>query len=487
MKRSELLFTALLVPLDVAMIVVAFLAAYALRFSQSDPQLLFEAFWPMEQYLAFVATIVPFWLPVFALAGLYSTRKSWRTWEEFSSIFVGVAGGTFLVIAWPFLTRQEFFSRLVVIYLFFLALAFVTLGRTLLRVIRQYLYRYGVGVHRVLIVGTNGVTERFLSEISDNPALGLRVVGIVSSKGVAKSAAGPRAGHAAILGTTDDLENIATQHEFDDILVADPNLPKAVILELLELAEERGFAFHLTPSLLDVHAMNIGVQELAGLPLLEYRRTPLEGWGMIIKRAVDIVGATLLIIVTLPITLPVALLIKLDSKGGVFFNRLDDGSPTLRIGQHGQPFHYFKFRSMQPGTHSLRYTLLKNRDVRAGPLVKIKDDPRVTRVGRLIRKLSVDELPELVLVLVGKMSLVGPRPHLPEEVAKYADHHRRVLMVKPGMTGLAQISGRSDLDFDEEVRLDTYYIENWSLWLDLQILLRTPLVVFAHRSQKAGD
>ena len=160
----------------------------------------------------------------------------------------------------------------------------------------------------------------------------------------------------------------------------------------------------------------------------------------------------------------------------------DDGSPVYRVGQGGKLFHYFKFRSMVPGTDSLRYDELAEKNLRNdGPMVKIKDDPRVTRVGNFIRRWSVDELAELFLVLKGEMSLVGPRPHLPEEVAKYERHHKKVLTVKPGITGLAQISGRSDLTFEEEVKLDTYYVENWSVLLDLAILMRTPWAVVRGR------
>lgn len=486
MKRSELLFTAFLVPLDLLAILGAFVAAYYLRFSQGEATVLVEVFWPMGQYLKFVAAIVPFWLVIFALSGLYSIKRTWRAWEEFSSIFVGVAGGTILVIAWPFLTRQEFFSRLVVIYLFILALVFVTLGRTLLRMFRQALYRYGIGVHRLLLVGTNGVASRFIAEIVAEPKLGFRVDAIIT--GEKETTAEVRATGVPILGrATDNLEEITKDRHFDDLLIADPELPRATILTLLEFAEKHGLNFSQTPNLLDVHSVNVDVEELAGFPILEYRRTPLEGWGMILKRVLDFALSSLLIVLTSPLMLITAIAIKLDSSGPVFFHQLDDGSPTVRVGQHGRPFRYFKFRSMKPGTHSLRYTELNKHNVRSGPLVKIKDDPRVTRVGRWIRKLSIDELPELLLVWQGKMSLVGPRPHLPEEVAKYAEHHRRVLMTKPGMTGMAQVSGRSDLDFDEEVRLDTYYIENWSFWLDLQIMLRTPLAVLASRTNKAGD
>ncbi len=177
-----------------------------------------------------------------------------------------------------------------------------------------------------------------------------------------------------------------------------------------------------------------------------------------------------------------ALMIKLDSRGPVFFSKLDDGSPLYRVGQAGKLFRYFKFRSMKPGMDSLRYSELSKLNMRSdSPLVKIKDDPRVTRIGKFIRRFSIDELSELFLVWIGSMSLVGPRPHLPEEVAKYQVHHKKVLTIKPGITGLAQVSGRSDLSFEDETRLDAYYIENWSLWLDLVILLRTPMAVFKSR------
>jgi len=183
-----------------------------------------------------------------------------------------------------------------------------------------------------------------------------------------------------------------------------------------------------------------------------------------------------------PILLITMVAIKLNSHGPIFFSRRDDGSYVYRVGKGGKPFKYFKFRSMIPGTDNMRYKELADKNVRGdGPMVKIKDDPRVTRVGKFIRRWSIDELPELFLVFIGRMSLIGPRPHLPEEVAKYEQHHRKTLTIKPGITGLAQVSGRSDLAFEEEVKLDIYYIENWSLLLDLSILLKTPLAVFKHR------
>ena len=173
-----------------------------------------------------------------------------------------------------------------------------------------------------------------------------------------------------------------------------------------------------------------------------------------------------------------AIAIKIDSKGPVLFSKLDDGKPVKRVGQKGKLFHFYKFRSMYPNTHKMRYTSLSEKNTRKdGPLVKIQNDPRVTSVGKFIRKYSIDELPPLWNVLIGNMSLVGPRPHLPEEVAKYKKQQRFVLTIKPGLTGIAQTSGRSDLNFDEEVKLDRYYIENWSLWTDIKIIFKTIFVV----------
>ena len=221
---------------------------------------------------------------------------------------------------------------------------------------------------------------------------------------------------------------------------------------------------------------------MAGVPIVEVKKTPLEGWGRIGKRIFDVIGSLLILIILSPVLIIVMLLILIDSHGPIFFSKLDDDSPLYRVGEGGRLFRYLKFRSMKPKTDSLRYTELADMNLRSdGPMVKIKDDPRVTRIGRFIRRFSIDELPELFLVLKGDMSLVGPRPHLPEEVAKYEHHHKKVLTIKPGMTGMAQTSGRSDLTFEEEVKLDTYYIENWSLLLDMAILLKTPLAVFKSR------
>ncbi|MFA6322985.1 MAG: exopolysaccharide biosynthesis polyprenyl glycosylphosphotransferase, partial [Candidatus Buchananbacteria bacterium] len=249
-------------------------------------------------------------------------------------------------------------------------------------------------------------------------------------------------------------------------------------LDLINFADEYHIDFKYAADLLGTHLLNLDVATFAGMPIIEVKRTRLDGWGRISKRFFDLFGSIILLILLSPLMLITAMAIKMNSAGPVFFK-------YKRIGQNGKPFVYFKFRSMVKDAHQLRFDpqfLAQQQNVRQGtPMLKFKNDPRITRVGKFIRRFSIDELPELFLVFAGKMSLVGPRPHEVEEVSKYQHHHKKVLTIKPGMTGLAQVSGRSDLNFEEEVKLDIYYIENWSLGLDIQILFKTPMAVIKRR------
>lgn len=300
----------------------------------------------------------------------------------------------------------------------------------------------------------------------------------------------PRWGYSVVARFPDFHEEVGREllarhagGSLDEIWVADPTISHAESLDLIDFCQEHHLGFKYAADIFDAQATNIDVRAIAGIPIIEIKRTPLDGWGKILKRVFDLLGSSALILLISPLMIGAGVLIKLDSSGPIFFGRRDDGSKVLRIGQYGKPFWYFKLRTMKHHMDSLRYSKeFQDRNLRKGsPMVKIQNDPRITRVGRVLRRFSIDELTELFLVFMGRMSLVGPRPHLPEEVAAYQKHHKKVLSIKPGMTGLAQISGRSDLDFEEEVRLDSYYIENWTLGLDLRILLRTPLAVLRPR------
>jgi exopolysaccharide biosynthesis polyprenyl glycosylphosphotransferase len=468
MKRSELFFSFLLVPLDFIMIVLAGITAYYIRFAQFFTQIRPAIFsLPLGEYIKIVFLIAVLWLLVFALAGLYNIKGARKFMAEFYRVILACSTGLMLIVVLIFLKRELFESRFIVLFGWVLAIIYISLSRSLIRALQCYLFKHNIGVHKVVLVGNSKTTDNLIHEFSSTKNSGYEVV---------------RRLRDFNMETAQELAEFIKIKKVDEIIQSDPNLSKTEILKLFDFADEHHLTFKYAADLLGAKVLKTEVTEIAGIPIVEVKKTPLDGWGRIAKRIFDITGSLLLIFITSPIMLLTIMLIKLDSKGPVFFTRRDDDSPLYRVGQGGKLFHYFKFRSMTPRTDSLRYAELADKNIReGGPMVKIKDDPRVTRFGKLIRRLSIDELSELFLVLKGDMSLVGPRPHLPEEVAKYEHHHKKVLTIKPGMTGMAQISGRSDLTFEEEVKLDTYYIENWSLFLDLAILLRTPLAVLKGR------
>ncbi|HPY99360.1 MAG TPA: sugar transferase [bacterium] len=468
MKKPELFFSFLLVPLDYVLVVLAAISAYHLRFSSLSTDIRPVIFnLSFDKYLELSAIIALVWILVFAFSGLYNIRRPDNVARELARIILACSTGLALIAIYIFFRRELFDSRFIVIAAWFLSIIYVSFGHLLVRWLRRLLFRYGLGTRNLVLVGNSKTTDKLLSEFASTPQWGYRVVKRLRDFS---------------LESAQELTEIMQAQRVDEVMQSDPNLSKAEALRLYDFTSEHHLVYKYVADLLEVKVLRNEVSDLAGIPIVEVKKTTLDGWGRIWKRLFDIFGSALLIILFSPILLLVALAIKLDSRGPVFFSKRDDGSFVTRVGEGGRPFHYFKFRSMIVNSDSMRYKELADKNLRTdGPLVKIKDDPRVTGVGKLIRRWSLDELPELFLVFIGKMSLVGPRPHLPEEVAKYEHHHKKTLTVKPGITGMAQVSGRSDLLFEEEVKLDVYYLENWSLLLDISILLKTPLAVLKHR------
>ncbi len=472
MKKSELFFSVLLLPIDFLMVVLAGLSAYYLRFSELSTDIRPVIFsLPIVEYMQILSVIGVVWLVIFAFAGLYNLRELGSLKTELKRVVFGCSLGLVAVVIMIFFYRELFSSRFIVLTGWLLSILFVAIGRILITYLRRFFYKYGLGVHKVVIVGAGATSDRIVKEFATRRSLGFSVVKRFDDFDSEASA---------------ELEDYLATKEVDEIIQADPNLSKADRLRLYDFADEHHLTFKYAADLLETKVLRVEVDELAGVPVVEVKKTPLDGWGRVWKRLVDIVGSLILIILTSPIMILTAIAIKLDSRGPIFFSKLDDDAPLYRIGQGGKKFRYLKFRSMLNKMNSMRYKELADRNIRSdGPIVKIKDDPRITRVGRFIRRFSIDELPELFLVLKGTMSLVGPRPHLPEEVEKYESRHKKVMTIKPGITGLAQVSGRSDLSFEDEVRLDIYYIENWSIIFDLIILLKTPLAVLSFKKGSA--
>lgn len=446
--------------MDFAAALGALFTAYFLR-SREDilPQFLKQpdlgSFPPFPIYVKISVISAVIFLIFLGLFRLYALKVSASLSAEIRKIFLACLIWLMAAITYYFVIREFPFSRLVLFYAATFLFIFTSIGRIAIKNIQRFLLKKGVGIRHVVFVGIGEITDELINFYE-------------------------RTQSAKILGVAKNyLDLIALIHEkrnVEEIIQTQDDHKQAELI--IDYCREHHLQYHFVPDLLEVHRSNIEITAMAGIPLISLRPTPLDGWGRVIKRLVDIVCASIGLIILSPFFLVFAIAIKFDSKGTVFFRYLDGGEKVKRIGEHGKPFHCLKFRTMQTGTHDMRYKELADRNLRKGsPMVKIKNDPRVTCVGKFLRRFSFDELPQLWNVLKSEMSLVGPRPHLPEEVDKYEKHHKFVFAIRPGITGLAQISGRSDLPFEEEVRLDTYYIENWSLMLDFKILLKTVLVM----------
>lgn len=461
MNKSELTFSALLVPLDYLVVFLAGLAAYGLRFSSALEEILpvlYEI--PFEDYLPIVLIASLIWVLIFALSGLYNIKTTRRMVEEFSKIFLACSTAFLIIIIFIFFQRELFSSRFIILSGWLLSIIFISIERFIIRSIQHRLLKKGIGAHRVIVLGQDQTTDRIIQEINNNPALGYKIV------------------NQAKVEDDEDIRRVRTTLEgslIDEVIQADPNIQKELVLKVIDLCNENHLTFKYAANLFETSATNIEVAPLAGIPVVEIKRTPLDGWGKILKRAFDLILALMFLILLTPLFIIVAIIIKLDSPGSVFVG-------LERIGRKGEKFILYKFRSMIKGAHAMKKDLAAYNLRSDGPLFKMKNDPRITRFGKFLRRASIDEFPQFFNVLKGDISLVGPRPHEPEEVNRYQKQHRKLLTIKPGITGMAQVSGRSDLSFREEVKLDVYYIENWSLLLDFQLLLKTPFALISKRS-----
>ncbi|MBU1136745.1 sugar transferase [Patescibacteria group bacterium] len=460
MKKAELVFTAILPPLDFIMLFLAGIAAYFLRtnplVSQYRP-VLFHLNLPFSRYLALIITISVFMLFVFALVGLYRIRLQRILLDDFFKIVIGVSAGIIGLVFYSFVRLELFDSRFLIVIGWAIAITFVSFGRFVVHRWQRHLMRkHNFGLRRALVIGTDGVSQKIVNYIKSQPILGYQLATNLDKLDL------------------DAIRKKVKNLGVEEIILADSDWPKEKILELINFCDDYHLTFKFVPNLFQTLTVNTSVETLGDVPIIELRRTALNGWGRIIKRVVDFIGALIGLIVLSPFFALVAVFIKWDSRGQVLVQ-------LKRVSQ-GKEFQLYKFRSMIDGAEKLKPGLQEKNERKDGPLFKIKNDPRVTKVGRVLRKYRLDEFPQLINVLKGEMSLIGPRPHQPDEIAWYQKHHKKVLAIKSGMTGFAQISGSSDLPFEEEIKLDTYYVENWSLIMDLKIFLRTWLVLLKDRS-----
>ncbi len=464
-NNASIFYSLILIVGDALALIAAFTAAYILRVKY-DPRPLIEQIPALDFLYAFLA-VLPLWLLVHAVIGLYRNDVYEKRFTEIGRLLTGAFIGILVVIGYDFVLEGQLFpARLVPIYGLGLSFGFLLLFRTIARVVRRLLFRFNFGISDILIIGNTNVSTTLAESIADTKTSGMRVAGIVGKN-------------------THRFKYFAN---FEEAVKKLGSLPHGIVQtelygddyknnEIVRFAQEHHISYRFMPGNSTLFVGNIEVSLFAGQPMIAVHQTMLIGWGQIAKRLFDLIGSLISLIILSPLLLLVAVMLKLsDLKGPIFFRQ-------VRLTRFNREFKVFKFR-----THRSDISGLSDKEAfaklgkpklyekyKAGGYV-LKKDPRVSRVGRILRRTSLDELPQLFNVLIGDLSLVGPRTLIPAELNTYKRKHA-ILSVKAGITGLAQISGREDIDFEERRRLDVYYVQNWSFWMDISILLRTIRVV----------
>ncbi|MDH4136625.1 MAG: undecaprenyl-phosphate glucose phosphotransferase [Anaerolineae bacterium] len=468
MKRKiNLLLAVSLVVIDGLMTALAFFLAYWLRLwiKFPSPPVNIQ---PFPNYLGMMAVQVLTMLTVFFFSKLYHLKRGISRLDQFSIIFAASSIGNIISIAFTSLLFKNSpleldYSRGMVVYAWLLTIVLVFLGRIFHDALRFSLRSRGVATDKVLIVGTGEVGQIILHKIRHSPRLGYEVVGFIDG-----ASAQEEVRDVPILGGVDDIPSLIDAYEIDEVIIGLPEASHQEILTVISQCEREKVSIKVFPDVFQIMASEVSIGDLGGLPLLTIRDIALRGWKLTLKRVVDLIGGAVGLVLISPLLMLISLLVKLDSPGPVFYAQ-------ERMGLDARPFWMLKFRSM-----------LKDAESQTGPVWATKDDPRRTKIGAFMRRFSIDELPQFINVLLGEMSLVGPRPERPvfveqfrQSIPRYMDRHRE----KAGITGWAQVNGlRGDTSIAERTKYDLWYIENWSLLLDFKILLRTLIRVFADRN-----
>jgi exopolysaccharide biosynthesis polyprenyl glycosylphosphotransferase len=458
-KRSRSLAPTVL--LDAALLNLAFALGYFVRYAlQLFIPVLDANEAPYTAYLTFQLGYTVLSLIFLAVDGVYARRRDGNWFEELYRIANATTTVVVILIAVTFIVQPLVYSRLLLVEAGVITIALLGGARLIRRGVQTYRRKRGRGVDRVLIVGAGEIGRAVMRTFVARPELGYQVVGFVDDN----SAKGDL-GRFRALGGLEDVEAVLQDERVDEVIITLPWMYHRKIIGLVRACEGRGVRARVVPDFFQLSLSRVDFDDLAGIPLIGIKEATIPRAGRLVKRAMDLLLASLLLLAAAPLMLVLILLIWLESPGPAIFKQ-------TRVGEQGRLFSVYKFRSMREGAEDEREHL-RALNQATGPLFKIKDDPRLTRVGRFLRRSSLDELPQFFNVLRGEMSLVGPRPALPQEVEQYEPWHRQRLEAPQGLTGLWQISGRSDLSFDEGCLLDIYYIENWSVALDLIIVLRT--------------
>lgn len=486
-KNFQKINLAATILLDFIVLLCALLLSRYLS-ARSDP----GGYLPLKPYIKAAVVVSLLWMLLFAFNRLYSTRP-WQSYlAEARGIINAVSVGLILIFAIGFMYRGFSFSRRVFLLTWVVAIILLLLGRGVLRIIRRSLiFKRGIANRGVAIIGLNDAAVGIASRFKHNPSLGKRMRYVLTRRepdihgdGKPLTQAGDKDAEllsrldkmgGIVLSDLSKLSDVVAQKDIEEIIVTDRGeLSREAFFHLVQDCRREGVALKMVPDIMEVAVTQLTFDSVEGLPLMELGNALSTFYARVVKRASDIILGGIALIITSPIVLITSIAIKLTSPGPLLFTH-------MRLGKGQKPIRIYKFRTMYiDGDRILEEKGLMEEFKRD---FKLKDDPRITPVGRFIRKFSIDELPQLFNVLKGEISLVGPRPIVEGEIPKYGPWEASLFSITPGLTGLWQVSGRSDLGYDERVKLDIYYIENWSLWLDLRIIIQTiPALLFSRGS-----
>lgn len=475
--RNTTFYSLLLIIVDFLVLLAVFTTAYIARVQIDDRPLVVEVY--ASDYLFAMLTILPFWIIIFAFIDLYSAAIYNRRLLEWSRIAVGCFIGVLLIIGWEYVTEQAIFpARLVLVYAFVGSFGLILLERELLRFLRSMMYRFGHGISRVLIIGNSSSTKDIAESLANTVRTGYQVVAVAGPKRLVPIESG-----VSHFSSVDTALAKVDELRINNIIQTDLYDSEGRNQRILAAAQSRHIQYNFIPGEPEFYAGKNTVDVFLGYPMITVHQTPLVGWGEIVKRIFDTIVSLILAIILSPVYLLLIILQKILNPGPVFY-------VSKRLSRFSDPIGLIKFRSMS-AKYGKRDAAIEFREMGREDLAveyeknrKVANDPRITRFGKFLRDSSLDELPQLFNVLKGDLSLVGPRPILPQEV-KFAKSRAALLhSVRSGVTGLWQVSGRSNLSFDERIELELYYAQNWSFWLDIKILFKTIGVVLRKTGAK---
>jgi exopolysaccharide biosynthesis polyprenyl glycosylphosphotransferase len=470
-RNKKFLYGCFLLISDLIFLVASFYLAYYIRFQTNFFQLTEIKYTINVHYISYSILFIVLNLIFFKIYKLYDWDQIYKGSGYYFRIFKAISINIIIIIIVGYLLETFSFSRIWITLLYVLGIVFLFFSRFIIKLVTERLVRVLGLSSRTVIIGIGECGRRIEDTLIKNPQENYRIIGYIDTEDrINKDKS--HSNNFLILGFLKDLREVIQENNVRKIIISSREYKYFEILNILEELKGLDILVLMFEGFFEFSIRRFNMREVGGIPLIQISNIGFYGINLFYKKLLDYILGGVILLLFIPVYLIVGFLIKIDSKGPVIYKQ-------ERYTKDFKKFNIYKFRTMYFDAED-RLIELKKQNEADGPIFKIKEDPRITRVGRLLRRFSIDELPQIINVIKGDISLVGPRPPIPEEVGQYKEWHKKRLNVKQGVTGLWQVSGRSDLSFEEMVKLDLYYIQNWSIGMDLKIILRTiPTVLFS--------